>query len=209
MRRARGFETAAVLVFAATMALAAPSPVQAHTPSQGSAARQPTTAPDELKQVRLDHSGQKRIGMASYYGRQFSGRQMADGTPMKLASDNAASRTLPLGTTAQVMNLRDGKTATVTIRDRGPYAKGRIIDVSPRTAQQLGIIKAGVTQVEVTPLTVPQPNGTVKRWSQGPSPRRPTLSAWQLGASSWLARFEEPHADPTLASHSPVAKEFV
>jgi rare lipoprotein A len=159
---AKRFETTAVLVVAALMALATPSPVQAHTPSQGSTTRQPTTAPNEIKQARLDHSGHKRVGMASYYGRKFSGRQMADGTSMKPESDNAASRTLPLGTTAKVTNLRDGKTAMVTIRDRGPYAKGRIIDVSPRTAQQLGIIEAGVTQVEVTPLTIPQPDGTVK-----------------------------------------------
>jgi rare lipoprotein A len=87
---------------------------------------------------------------------------MADGTPMKPESDNAASRTLPLGTTAQVTNLRDGKTAVVTIRDRGPYAKGRIIDLSPHTAMQLGIIKGGVAQVEVIPMTVPQPNGSVR-----------------------------------------------
>ena len=109
--------------------------------------------------ARLDHSGLKRVGMASYYGQRFSGRTMADGTRMRPESDNAASRTLPLGTTALVTNLRDGRTALVTIRDRGPYIKGRIIDVSPRTAKLLGMLDAGVVQVEVAPLTVPQPNG--------------------------------------------------
>jgi rare lipoprotein A len=111
--------------------------------------------------ARLDHSGLKRVGEASYYGPTFSGRKMADGTPMRPESDNAASRTLPLGTTARVTNLRDGRSALVTIRDRGPYAKGRIIDLSPRTAKQLGMLHSGVARVEVEPIKVPQPNGEV------------------------------------------------
>ena len=150
--------TAAGLVLAATLAVAAPSLAHADPALQGSKAR--TIPPSGLRKVRLDHSGDKRVGMASCYGRRFSGRKMADGTPMKPESDNAASRTLPLGTTAQVTNLSDGKTAMVTIRDRGPYAKGRIIDLSPRTARQLGI--AGVVRVEVTPINVAQPNARLK-----------------------------------------------
>ncbi len=154
--------TAATLFFAATMTLVTLSPAHAHTPSQAARARQPTIGQAKPKRPRLDHSGYKRIGLASCYGRRSSGRRMADGTPMKPGSDNAASRTLPLGTRAKVVNLRNGKTAVVTIRDRGPFAKGRIIDLSPFTAKQLGITKAGVAQVEVTPVTVPQADGTVK-----------------------------------------------
>lgn len=110
----------------------------------------------------LDYSGKKHIGKASYYARRFHGRKTADGTRMDLASNIAASRSLPLGTTARITNLRNGKTAVVRIKDRGPYAKGRIVDVTPATAAQLGMTRDGVVPVEVAPIEVPQRDGSVK-----------------------------------------------
>jgi rare lipoprotein A len=93
----------------------------------------------------------------------FAGRKMADGTPMQPAGNNAASRTLPLGTTAKVSNLETGKSAVVTIRDRGPYVEGRIVDLSPATAQKIGLDrKTGVAEVAVAPIGVPQPDGRIK-----------------------------------------------
>src|SRR5678815_4733381 len=65
----------------------------------------------------LDRSGKKRVGTASVYAHRFVGRKMADGTRMAADDDNAASKTLPLGTTAKVTNLKTGQTATVTIQD--------------------------------------------------------------------------------------------
>jgi rare lipoprotein A len=77
---------------------------------------------------------------------------MADGTRMDPHDDNAASKTLPLGTEAKVTNLKTGQSATVTIQDRGPYVKGRIVDLSPATAAKIGITpKEGITKVEVAP----------------------------------------------------------
>jgi rare lipoprotein A len=111
----------------------------------------------------LDRSGDKRRGKASFYARMFSGRKMADGTPMQAQSNNAASKTLPLGTTAKVTNLETGQSAVVTIRDRGPYIQGRIVDLSPSTAKQIGIDhKKGVARVEVAPILVPLPDGRLK-----------------------------------------------
>jgi rare lipoprotein A len=111
----------------------------------------------------LDRSGDKRRGKASFYARMFSGRKMADGTPMQPQSNNAASKTLPLGTTAKVTNLETGQSAVVTIRDRGPYIQGRIVDLSPSTAKQIGIDhKKGVARVEVAPILVPLPDGRLK-----------------------------------------------
>jgi rare lipoprotein A len=81
---------------------------------------------------------------------------MADGTPFNPASDTAASKTLPLGTTARVTNLKNGRTATVRVGDRGPYKAGRIIDVSPGTAGALGMKNDGVAPVAVVPLAPPQ-----------------------------------------------------
>ena len=106
----------------------------------------------------LDRSGRTRVGKASFYADKFAGRTMADGTPMSPYGDNAASKTLPLGTKALVTNLETGRTARVTIRDRGPYVKGRIVDLSPSTARRIGIDrKEGVAMVEVTPIVVPGP----------------------------------------------------
>jgi rare lipoprotein A len=104
----------------------------------------------------LDRSGKKRVGTASVYARRFAGRKMADGTRMDAHGDNAASKTLPLGTQAKVTNLETGRSATVTIQDRGPYVKGRIVDLSPATADQIGITpKEGIAKVEVKPIALP------------------------------------------------------
>ena len=111
----------------------------------------------------LDLSGHKRLGKASFYAQKFAGRKMADGTIMRPQSDNAASKTLPLGTTAKVTNLETGQSAVVTIHDRGPYIQGRIVDLSPSTAKEIGIDhKNGVAKVEVAPIAVPLPDGRVK-----------------------------------------------
>jgi rare lipoprotein A len=70
---------------------------------------------------------------------------------------------LPLGTTAKVTNLETGKSAVVTIQDRGPYVEGRIVDLSPATAREIGITRRqGVAKVEVAPIAVPLPSGGVK-----------------------------------------------
>jgi rare lipoprotein A len=121
------------------------------------------TGSAEVKRGKLDLSGKKRVGKASFYARKFAGRKMADGTPMDLQGDNAASNSLPLGTTAKVTNLKTGRSAVVTIQDRGPHVPGRIIDLSPATAEKIGITRReGVAPVEVAPVAVPLPDGRVK-----------------------------------------------
>jgi rare lipoprotein A len=110
-----------------------------------------------------DRTGRKRVGKASFYAKRFAGKKMADGTPMQPQGDNAASKTLPLGTKAKVTNLATGQSAIVTIQDRGPYVKGRIVDLSPSTAESIGINHdKGVAKVAVAPIAVPLPDGTVK-----------------------------------------------
>lgn len=110
-----------------------------------------------------DLSGRKRVGMASFYAGRFAGRQMADGARMDPQGANAASRTLPLGTTAKVTNIENGRSAVVVIEDRGPYVKGRIVDLSPATARQVGITpRKGVAEVQVAPIAVPLPDGRIK-----------------------------------------------
>ena len=112
---------------------------------------------DPKTAVKIDRSGRKQVGQASFYAPKFAGRKMADGTPMDPQGDNAASKTLPLGTTARVTNLETGRSAVVTIQDRGPFVEGRIVDLSPATAEQIGLSKQeGLAQVEVTPLRLPE-----------------------------------------------------
>jgi rare lipoprotein A len=123
--------------------------------------RQQDLQPPVEAKSHLDRSGRKRVGTASFYS--LPGRKMADGTPMRPHADNAASKTLPLGTTATVTNLETGKSAVVTIRDRGPYVDGRIVDLSPATARKIGLTeKQGLTEVEVAPIVIPLADGKIK-----------------------------------------------
>ncbi|MGA7541063.1 MAG: septal ring lytic transglycosylase RlpA family protein [Steroidobacteraceae bacterium] len=113
--------------------------------------------------AKPDLSARKRRGTASYYARQFFGKPMANGAAMNPRGNNAASRTLPLGTVAKVTNVATGKSAIIEIEDRGPYIKGRIVDLSPSTAHKIGITRRiGVAKVVVAPIAVPLPDGRVK-----------------------------------------------
>lgn len=133
--------------------------------AQGAKKPDPPPKPNHpaAKGHELDFSGRAQTGEASFYAPMFNGRTMADGTPMDPKDDNAASKTLPLGTKARVTNLETGKSAVVTIQDRGPYVDGRIVDLSPATAARIGLSKEeGLAPVEVAPIAVPQPDGRIK-----------------------------------------------
>ncbi len=118
----------------------------------------PITAPApnaHARQPRIDHSGKKQSGVASFYSMKEAGKPTASGAPLKPAALTAASRSLPLGTRAKVVNKDNGKAVTVTINDRGPYAKGRLVDVTPSAADRLGMKKQGVASVDVKPIAEP------------------------------------------------------
>jgi rare lipoprotein A len=137
--------------------------LSAALPAQNQASADATQAsPEAAHAPHLDRSGKTRKGKVSYYGHKFYTKKMADGTPMDPQSNAAASKTLPLGTKAKVTNLKNGSSAVVEIRDRGPYVQNRIVDVSPKTADQLGLKKDGTAPVEVKPVEVPQSDGSVK-----------------------------------------------
>lgn len=88
------------------------------------------------------------IQVASWYGHAFEGRPMANGQIFR--SDDptiAAHRYLPLGTKAIVINLKNGKRIEVVITDRGPFVKGRTLDLSQEGAKQLGFEEEGVASV--------------------------------------------------------------
>jgi rare lipoprotein A len=88
-------------------------------------------------------------GTASYYGKKFHGRKTASGERFNMNALTAAHKTLPLGTRVRVTNLRNGESVDVKINDRGPYVKGRIIDLSKGAAREIGMLNAGTAKVKV------------------------------------------------------------
>ena len=128
--------------------------------------------------AKPDLSARRRRGDASYYARQFFGKTMANGAPMNPRGNNAASRTLPLGTVAKVTNITTGKSAIIRIEDRGPYIKGRIVDLSPATARAIGITRRiGVAKVVVAPIAVPLPDGRIKLARQSNQRKAPKVAS--------------------------------
>ena len=93
-----------------------------------------------------------QCGGASWYGPGFHGKKTASGERFNENAMTAAHKTLPLGTIVKVTNQRTGKSIKVTINDRGPFAKGRIIDLSKAAAAKLGTKNAGVGKVCVAKL---------------------------------------------------------
>lgn len=95
-------------------------------------------------------------GRASFYSDRLAGRPTATGEPYDPSALTAAHRTLPLGTFVDVARP-DGRHVVVRINDRGPYAGGRIIDLSRRAATEIGMLRDGVAEVALRVLWVPPP----------------------------------------------------
>lgn len=132
------------------------------SPAAKHEAEQLAKLPPVVPRGHIDHSGRMQKGRASFYARHFNNRKMANGQRFNPNSNVAASRTLPLGTTAKVTNLQNGRSATVHIEDRGPHLAGRVVDLTPKVAEQLEMKQVGVTPVVVAPIAVPQPDGMLK-----------------------------------------------
>lgn len=99
-----------------------------------------------------DHQGYRERGIASWYGKEFHGLKTSNGETYDMYGISAAHKTLPMGTLVQVTHLGTGKQIEVRINDRGPFAAGRIIDLSYGAARQLGTVEAGLAEVEVVAI---------------------------------------------------------
>lgn len=143
-------------------------------PAESAAKAAPNFADQPKAEPQIDRSGKKQKGVASYYGKHFNHKKTASGALLDPNKKTAASKTLPLGTKAEITNKENGKTTEVVVTDRGPYAKDRVIDVTPKAAEELGMKKDGVTEVEVKPVEVPQTKEqekeAVEEVKQQPSP---------------------------------------
>lgn len=92
------------------------------------------------------------VGIASYYSAKFHNRPTASGERYSKYGMSAAHRSLPFGTQVRVTHLESGRDVVVTINDRGPFVKGRIIDLSYAAARKLGMVREGVAKVRVEVL---------------------------------------------------------
>jgi rare lipoprotein A len=99
--------------------------------------------------------GATQEGTASYYADKFVGRPTASGEPYAHDSLTAAHRSLPFGTVVRVRRLDTGEAVVVRINDRGPFKRGRIIDLSREAARQIDLLQVGIADVRLTILSLP------------------------------------------------------
>ena len=90
-----------------------------------------------------------QIGVASWYGTKFHGRRTSSGEIFDMNKLTAAHNELPLGTRVRVTNLKNQKSVIVRINDRGPFVRGRVIDLSYAAAKKIGMVKDGVVKVRI------------------------------------------------------------
>lgn len=95
------------------------------------------------------------VGVASWYGEPFHGRLTANGERYDMHTYTAAHRLYPFGTRLRVINLDNGRSVTVRINDRGPFVRGRVIDLSLAAATDLGMVPNGTARVRLERLSVP------------------------------------------------------
>jgi rare lipoprotein A len=105
-----------------------------------------------VPEQQLENVIQRQQGMASWYGPGFHGRLSASGERFNQNAMTAAHRTLPFGTRVRVINQNNGRSVIVRINDRGPFVRGRIIDLSVEAARKIGMYGSGIAPVEVEVL---------------------------------------------------------
>ena len=110
----------------------------------------------------LDSSdGFRETGIASWYGRDFHGKETSSGEVYDMHELTAAHKTLPIPTWVEVTNLDNGRQVIVKVNDRGPFVDGRIIDLSQRAAEELDMIRKGTARVQVRALGSPVPEAVL------------------------------------------------
>lgn len=116
------------------------------------ASQRPYTVNGQTYEPLQTHVGFIQTGIASWYGKDFHGKTTSNGERYDMHAMTAAHKTLPLGVYVKVHNRENGKETIVRVNDRGPFVKGRVIDLSYAAAQQLGIDVAGTGSVRVEAL---------------------------------------------------------
>jgi peptidoglycan lytic transglycosylase len=136
MRRGGARAAAAVLLVLAAAC--------AHTPPTST----PENSPADRAEPRAD-GAETEIGLASYYGRAFHGRRTASGARYDMHALTCAHPSAPFGTRLRITEIESGRSVDVTVTDRGPFAPGRVVDLSLAAARRLGMTARGLVRVRV------------------------------------------------------------
>ena len=129
-------------------------PVPRSEPRSANGNRTPYTVLGHVYHVLPNSNGYLERGVASWYGEKFNGRGTSSGEIYDICSFTAAHKTLPLPSYVRVTNLDNGHTLIVRVNDRGPFQKGRLIDLSYAAAVRLGVDRTGTARVEVRSVDV-------------------------------------------------------
>jgi rare lipoprotein A len=130
--------------------------------------------------------GFEQTGLASWYGRKFHGRRTSNGEIYNMYAMTAAHKTLPLGTFVRVHNLANNTSVDVRVNDRGPFVRGRIIDLSYTAAKRIGIVGPGTGRVRVVALGVPS-----SRTSAGAKPHYQPIDYYSGNFTFQVGAFAE------------------
>lgn len=121
--------------------------------------------------AKAQSPGEEYYGKASYYHRKFNGKRTSSGEEFQSHYFSAAHNTFLFGTLVEVTNVANNKSCLVRINDRGPYSRDRVIDLSQAAAEELGIVAAGMAEVKLKVLMVPQADGSVMLPYYGDAPK--------------------------------------
>jgi rare lipoprotein A len=125
------------------------------TPPQPASYPKPYRVFGKWYQPLPDSKGFRQRGIASWYGKNFHGKKTSNGEIYDMYAMTAAHKTLPLGTYVRVQHIENKRELEVRINDRGPFVRGRIIDLSYTAAKKLGIVGPGTADVEIVALGMP------------------------------------------------------
>jgi rare lipoprotein A len=116
------------------------------------ASQRPYTVNGQRYEPLRSHEGFVQTGVASWYGKDFHGKKTSNGEVYDMHAMTAAHKTLPLGVYLKVHNRENGRETTVRVNDRGPFVKGRILDLSYAAAKELGVDAVGTALVRIEAL---------------------------------------------------------
>jgi len=150
-----------------------------------------------VKYYPRDDRGYRQRGYASWYGPKFHGRLTANGERFNQFALTAAHKTLPLGSYVKVTNLENGRALVLLINDRGPFVRGRIIDLSRRAAEILGVIKKGTAPVIVE--RTDRSGRSLVRLAQAPPAYR-TAPTYQQPSTAAAQAYLPPQPQPQSAA---------
>jgi len=119
---------------------------------QTKASQKPYIVNGQRYEPLVSHEGFVQTGVASWYGKDFHGKKTSSGEKYNMNAMTAAHKTLPLGVFVKVKNTRNGQEAIVRVNDRGPFVKGRVLDLSYAAAKKLGVDIAGTAPVRIEAL---------------------------------------------------------